>query len=335
MSEEEQSPKVRSDRTPSEKPGSPKAVKKSEVGSPKSEGEHSARNNYREDTSHSAINKSERRSPLEHLEKANNGEKIEQSKSEIKMEVHHHPQLHHGKKPWKEYFLEGLMIFLAVMMGFFAESYRERISDRAKEHEYMESLVRDLASDTVALKAGFPVKEARVKAIDSVFLFFEGHPEPKTIPLTVYRNIRRTWWDRLYTRNTGTINQLRNAGGLRLIRRTEVRDSLASYDWLWGRLDYNREVYFANQQLEGTMIEKLVNANDLLHSYRLNSTGRQLFPALSDSSVIRINTDGLSEFLNFLSRQKGHTLQDEERYRQLEKEAVVLITMIKKEYDLE
>jgi len=40
------------------------------------------------------------------------------------MEVHHHPDLHHKPKKWKEYFLEFLMIFLAVTLGFFAESYR-------------------------------------------------------------------------------------------------------------------------------------------------------------------------------------------------------------------
>ncbi|MDP9048541.1 MAG: hypothetical protein M3N14_10415, partial [Bacteroidota bacterium] len=34
------------------------------------------------------------------------------------MEVHHHPQIE--KKGLKEYFFEGLMIFLAVMMGYFA-----------------------------------------------------------------------------------------------------------------------------------------------------------------------------------------------------------------------
>jgi len=41
--------------------------------------------------------------------------------TENKMEVHHHPELHHKHKPWKEYLLEGLMIFIAVMMGFIAE----------------------------------------------------------------------------------------------------------------------------------------------------------------------------------------------------------------------
>ena len=39
------------------------------------------------------------------------------------MEVHHHPDVE--KKGIKEYILEGIMIFIAVTMGFFAESIRE------------------------------------------------------------------------------------------------------------------------------------------------------------------------------------------------------------------
>jgi len=38
------------------------------------------------------------------------------------MEVHHP---HVEKKRFKEYFLEFIMIFLAVTMGFFAETIRE------------------------------------------------------------------------------------------------------------------------------------------------------------------------------------------------------------------
>src|SRR6201992_20976 len=66
------------------------------------------------------------------------------------MEVHHHPQLEHKPKPWKEYLLEGLMIFLAVTMGFFAESLRENIDRKEKEKQYIESLVRELKQDSVA-----------------------------------------------------------------------------------------------------------------------------------------------------------------------------------------
>ena len=63
------------------------------------------------------------------------------------MEVHHHPDLHHKKKNFKEYFLEFLMIFLAVTLGFFAESLREHIVNKTHEQEYIQSFYEDLSND--------------------------------------------------------------------------------------------------------------------------------------------------------------------------------------------
>jgi len=153
-----------SSRSPKDgKRGSLKASQKSEVDSPKSEDE------IKQPPA------ADRPAPTE-LQTENRPPQTEQ------MEVHHHPDVE--KKGLKEYLLEGLMIFIAVMMGFFAESLREHIADHEREQQYMESLARDLALDTVALKAGFPVKEQRLAAIDSVFLFFESHPDPKPVQLT-------------------------------------------------------------------------------------------------------------------------------------------------------
>jgi hypothetical protein len=55
------------------------------------------------------------------------------------MEVHHHPDLHHKPKKWKEYFLEFLMIFLAVTLGFFAENIREHFTDKNNTKVYLET----------------------------------------------------------------------------------------------------------------------------------------------------------------------------------------------------
>jgi hypothetical protein len=249
------------------------------------------------------------------------------------MEVHHHPEVE--KKGLKEYLLEGLMIFLAVFMGFVAENLRERVADHEREHQYMESMVRDLVLDTAMLSEGFPRKQKRIEAIDSVFMFFEKNSAPKTIPFNVYINIRRATWDRTYSRHTGTINQLKNAGGLRLIRTADVRDSLAVYDQVWDKIEYYKTSYFTNQQKENDMIEEMLNAGDLLKSYRLNSTGTSLYPSLSNSSVIRINTADLNSYLNFLGRQKIITKQDKDGYKRLEIKAVQLIKLIRKEYGLE
>ena len=67
------------------------------------------------------------------------------------MEVHHHPDIHHKPKAWKEYLLEGLMIFIAETMGFFAESLREHFGDTEKEKRSIENVLRCLKSDTAKL----------------------------------------------------------------------------------------------------------------------------------------------------------------------------------------
>jgi uncharacterized membrane protein len=53
------------------------------------------------------------------------------------MEVHHHP--HVVKKNFREYFLEFLMIFLAVTLGFFAENLRESQVQKDTTGKYVES----------------------------------------------------------------------------------------------------------------------------------------------------------------------------------------------------
>jgi hypothetical protein len=65
------------------------------------------------------------------------------------MEAHHHPNVE--KKNFREYFLEFLMIFLAVTMGFFAEQLRENFAQRSEEKEYIHSLYEDLSGDEVNL----------------------------------------------------------------------------------------------------------------------------------------------------------------------------------------
>ena len=84
------------------------------------------------------------------------------------MEVHHHPDLHHKKKKWKDYFLEFLMIFLAVTLGFFAETIRENISEKHREKTYIIGLINNIQSDTTELKGLISRNDLELKGIDSL-----------------------------------------------------------------------------------------------------------------------------------------------------------------------
>src|SRR6266481_5304418 len=82
------------------------------------------------------------------------------------MEVHHHP--HVEKKNFKEYFLEFLMIFLAVTLGFFAEGLRENLVNHGKEKHFITSVLADLKKDTADISFGFPPQHMLIDKMDSV-----------------------------------------------------------------------------------------------------------------------------------------------------------------------
>src|SRR5579872_1164185 len=143
------------------------------------------------------------------------------------MEVHHHPEVE--KKGFKEYILEGLMIFLAVTMGFFAETIREGISDRAKGHEYIRSFVQDLKSDTASFSYLISFDGKKVAVLNSMSPCFDtienGHGSfGCLVPL-----IKIASFNHNLSFTDGTIQQLKNAGGFRLLNNAD-KDSIVAYD---------------------------------------------------------------------------------------------------------
>ena len=80
------------------------------------------------------------------------------------MEVHHHPHLAHKEKPWKEYLLEGLMIFIAVTMGFFAENIREGFVERHNKKVSLEAVVVDLENDIKLIDFQIKLNKNRIRS---------------------------------------------------------------------------------------------------------------------------------------------------------------------------
>ena len=247
------------------------------------------------------------------------------------MEVHHHA--HTARKKWTHYFWEFLMLFLAVFCGFLAEYQLEHIIENQREKKYMHSLLGDLAADTTTINAAYPRKQRRIDAIDSVFTFFLKNPGIKTIKGKLFRTIRRTNYDARFTRTNITFNQLKNAGGMRLIRNKAVADSILKYDLLCEQNVLYFELYNTIGQTGARQIEKLVNATDLLPYYIDNPTGAIVYN-IPDSIDIRINTENLNEQLNFMMQEKAYARQDTDQFKIIQSTAERLIELIKKEYHL-
>jgi hypothetical protein len=144
------------------------------------------------------------------------------------MEVHHHPDLHHKKKNFKEYFLEFLMIFLAVSLGFFAESIREHLGDRSKEREYLSSMVSELQYDTAQYSHLVQELNYLRPILDSLYV---NAKEAKR-----FNYVLQGKWNTpvneqttTYQPSLTTIEQLKSSGNLRLIDDKNIARKIVGY----------------------------------------------------------------------------------------------------------
>jgi hypothetical protein len=156
------------------------------------------------------------------------------------MEVHRHSHASHEPKKFREYFLEFLMLFLAVTLGFFAENLRENFTDHKKEKGYVQSLVADLKEDTTMIATLARVNLKMTRGQDSLVTLLNSYKDTGTVVRKSYR------YYFLYTTNFAemvfnerTMSQLLNAGGMRLIEDQKISDSI---------MDYNSTVKYVRAQ---------------------------------------------------------------------------------------
>ena len=144
------------------------------------------------------------------------------------MEVHKHPHHVTHKKKWKEYLLEFFMLFLAVFCGFLAEYKLEHIIEKDKEKQYIESLGRDVNDDIKFINEHYKQWQNNYNSSDSLAKIFESNEIIKKSEIAISLMPEVIGFAD-FVSSDGTILQLMNSGGLRLIRKRDVVDSIMAY----------------------------------------------------------------------------------------------------------
>ena len=102
----------------------------------------------------------------------NNTETTNPTPETNNMEVHHHTHAGHGKKSWKDYIWEFLMLFLAVFCGFLAEYQLEHKIEKDRAAELAESFYAELKIDSAAVKSTIRFSYTKVSAIQYLVNYF-------------------------------------------------------------------------------------------------------------------------------------------------------------------
>ena len=246
------------------------------------------------------------------------------------MEVHHHA--HTERKKWTHYFWEFFMLFLAVTLGFFVENQREHFIENKREKQYIQSFYEDLTADEYDLQSNINFLRQQSKEADSLenLLLHITIKQPANKVYMYLRGITRSSAGLVFP-NDRTIVQLRNAGGMRLIKNKNVSDSMVSY-------------YRAAEIIQFITQEGLIHRRTLRQTYMPLIEAENFFKVLDSSNTVinvpetlylrKIDPDIINDCLIEIDRIKTLNLALAGRIELLKEKAGHIKSFIEKEYHL-
>ena len=254
------------------------------------------------------------------------------------MEVHTHS--HTPRNKWTHYLWEFIMLFLAVFCGFLAENQREHLVEHQREKQYIRSLLEDLKQDTSALSQNIKSRERRRISADSLIdeLSFPISNETQN---SIYFNANRLTSLAIFNYSNSTIQQLKNSGLMRLIRKSDVVNSINSYDLLVTRhkvreeveldinLEFNKAICFV---LDAVTIKTL--GDSLVYAaFNRGKESSLIKPVFR--SLITKDPDKINLVKGLVALLFNRNLSNYYQLINTRKEADNIIGLIKKEYHLE
>ncbi len=245
------------------------------------------------------------------------------------MEVHAHS--HTSRKKWTHYFWEFLMLFLAVFCGFFAEYQLEHKIEKDREKQYINSILEDLTEDTSALSATIKSylesqekNDTLIRLLSSVdvknqgsSLYYLGRVASRRVRLVI---------------RDATIQQLKNSGGLRLIRKQKVSKAIIEY--------YNNLVFIDYLQKieDDEIMEYRKMAVDVYHPVLFNEivieSNNTVIRPPGNPSLLTYDPKILLRIAGMVSYIRNTGIGLAQREAEMRAAASDLIRLIKEEYHL-
>lgn len=254
------------------------------------------------------------------------------------MEVHQHTH-HVGKKSWKSYFWEFLMLFLAITLGFLVENQREHYIERIRAKEFSRTLVRDLQHDTAAIHSQKKSAEIYIAMTDSLLALSKTRLEGRNASRFSFYT-RFMYWTVPIIWNRATFEQIKNSGSLRYFKNYYLLEKMTKYEALVN--DIGSEA--ANHTIRGNSLLEQINVvieptiHHELSKYFIYSLDTMSTKTLENLFAINIESlenkrNEIKELLNMIIVQQRNLRRSiDTEWKRAEELAIELINDLKKEY---
>ena len=226
------------------------------------------------------------------------------------------------------------MLFLAVFCGFLAENFREHQAEHQRERGYIKSLLGDLQADIGQVGELQIELYQFISRLDSI----ADNMEPSShnfLSLNCLKQISLGFGFNDFIYTDRTMQQLKNAGGMRLIRNLSAADSIVAYDALV------RRGLVLQDLINTAYIPRVVDkANYLLNTTEMNNLFSNRFP-VADTNNLKKNillTQDKNEIIRFINEIRHYRFVMKIHLERITQDCEVakrLELLLKKEYHLE
>jgi hypothetical protein len=233
-------------------------------------------------------------------------------------------------KRWNVYFIEFSLIFLAVTLGFLAESIREKMGDEEKELEFIHSMIEDARMDSLHISACLEANQIRVNALDTLSRLLTEPQLQQTPDSEIYRLFTfGIYHPDFITPVERTMTQLKFAGGMRLLRKKPAAEAIVQYDDMAKNLIDQQAFYelYQNGAIEQSV--KLFNYNDFVFNAAKKGEGISKNVRLLHHEPLT-----LIEFGNRVKLYMGIVRFYNVRLQEMQRQSSILIKTLKGEYEV-
>ena len=255
------------------------------------------------------------------------------------MEVHQHAQ-HGGKKNWKSYFWEFLMLFLAITLGFLVENQREHYIERIRAKDFSKTLVKDLQNDTVAIHAQIKSTKIYIAIVDTLLALSKNKLEGREASRFCFYT-RFTYWTSPIIWNRATFEQIKNSGSLRYFKNYPLLEKMMKYQATINNIEM--EAY--NHTIRGNMLLNHINViidpayHHALSKYFIwyldTMSGKTMESMYASTESLENKRTEIRELLNMVVVQQRNLQRNIDiPWKRAEDLAVELINDLKKEYHI-
>ena len=238
------------------------------------------------------------------------------------------------KKKWYVYFIDFIMLFVAVTLGFLAENVRDQQTDKNREISYLKNVHEDLLVDINRFEFVMSANNWRLLMLDS--LHMEINKVSPDLP-SLYYYIRNLAVRTTFESSHLGLDQIKASGGFRLIQNAKIIAGIQDYERRLNsamKLEEIRERTLEQARFKmavvfdaGTLYQMTKNQS----MFKGEKTVRYKRPAHAAPFVVG-DRETFNELINFVNIGLNTNLYLNNRYNELKSIAKALDAAIMEEY---